>query len=93
MKPEYKIGDTVYFICNDKIVKGKIQAINTRTMRERTIIKYEISGVYSPVTRDRFYATLEDVLNHLKENIIDATLMIERNTIYCKYNGHCVYCG
>jgi hypothetical protein len=71
---DFEIGDEVYFICNDfKIAKGKINSITYEVKQDTSYIFYNITGCINKVPKDKLFRTIDDVLNALKENIIDIT--------------------
>jgi len=73
--PKYKVGEEVYYMLYNKIVKSKIRSIKT-TLKEKIDLDDEMMILYDfygdsekNYSESYIFETVEDLINNLKENI------------------------
>ena len=77
----FNIGDRIYYLDDDRIVTGIIDVVVTKKIKYsdknsiRTMYLYEVeNGCDGAIRSDRAFASLDDLVKHLKKNIVDLSV-------------------
>jgi len=80
----FNIGDRIYFLDDDRIVTGIIDVVITKKFKCMDLIRcsnkkntiktsylYEVKNGDGKIRSDCAFASFDDLVKHLKENIVD----------------------